>query len=477
MTLTATASASDGGTLTYQWKKDGTNISGATSASYTISSFTAADAGSYTCEVTNTKGSNDPAKTTSDAVNLTLKTKPAMTFAVKNNDSAKLSGWDLGDVLTINGLESGDTAAKLFGAMTVSGTDYVSAKGGATVTFYKEVTAGGTTTYEKTTTLEEDTVYYADVAVTGTGLADYNVTAKAAVGSAPEAATLEQFSKITFKKAASGGIVIGGGSSSSYTVKFTAGAHGTLSGTTSVKVKSGESVVTLPSVTPNEGYTFRGWSIDGKTVVDPSTVEIKANTTFTALYNVVKNTYISGYPDGSFRPDATVTRAEIASMLARLSKDFNANSSYNGTANDVTANAWYANAVNFGMQKGIISGHQDGGFHPNENITRAEFASMLARYLGLSTGNKQFADTVDHWAASSIAALADAGIVTGRPDGGFDPNASLTRAEAVQMLSVALKITSGSVDYENVPNDVPATHWAYNQILTAMNSDIKDIVK
>lgn len=453
--LTANVTPSTG-TITYKWYKDNVEVSGQTNKELTVT-----EAGTYKVEVTRKAAGEAVSNAVSATATVTVKGKTAVTVAKKATASQSAGALNVENLVTVTGAKWADVK------------DNVTAK----VFRLVEDKETGAKTYEEVTGSLEEGTYYVSIGVTAKETDDFKLAEVTAPADPTDPITEADYVKLTVTKGGSSGIVIGGGSSNSYTVKFNAGAHGTLSGSTSVSVKKGETITTLPTVTANAGYTFRGWSTDGKTVVDPTTVKITASTTFTALYNAVKNTYISGYPDGSFRPDATVTRAEIASMLARLSKDFNANTTYSGSANDVASTAWYANFVNFGMQKGIISGHQDGGFHPDANITRAEFASMLARYLGLNGGSKQFSDTADHWAKSSIAALADAGIVNGRPNGGFDPNASLTRAEAVQMINVALKVTSAGVEYEVVPNDVPSTHWAYNQILTAMNSDIKDIVK
>jgi len=269
----------------------------------------------------------------------------------------------------------------------------------------------------------------------------------------------------------------GGAVSSGYTVRYNAGTNGTLTGSATEKVKKGETPANVPTVTAKDGFRFIGWSQDGKTVVDPTTVKITSSTTFTALYQAVKNTYISGYPDGTFRPNAHITRAEVASMLARLSKDFDAKANYTGKANDVAEGTWFTNFVNFGMEKGIISGYTDGTFRPDADITRGEFASMMARYMNLKLGgNATFADTNGHWASASIAALADKGIVTGYPDGGFHPNAQLTRAEAVQMINTALEVQALAGEAEVVPTDVTSAHWAYTQIIAAMNTDIRDII-
>lgn len=477
VTLTANVTGNNGGTLTYQWSKDGQAITGATNSTYEIAAMAAANEGAYTCAVTNTETGKTPVSAASEALNLTMKTIPVLTLTAKTGPVTGVSatGWKLSDLVTatpadadIDALFGSDLAAK-----------------GVVVTFYEVVKApastdpaatGETTSIVPVTTLESGKTYYADIAVTASDSAveGYKLAATAGKGAPADEAALAGYLKVETASASSGGSYV----PSQFTVRYVVGENGTMTGNATETVKRGESPANVPAVTAKEGFYFRGWSQNGKDIVDPTTVTVNSNVTFTALFAATKNTYISGYPDRTFRPDASVTRAEIASMLARLSKDYQANGGYTGSASDVAADAWFANAVNFGLSKGFITGYEDGTFQPDGNITRGEFASMMARYMGLTAaGNKQFTDTQGYWASSAISALADAGIVSGYEDGSFHPGAPLTRAEAVQMINVALKVVAQSAEYEIVPTDVSGGHWAYHQILTAMNTDIKDIVK
>jgi len=124
------------------------------------------------------------------------------------------------------------------------------------------------------------------------------------------------------------------------------------------------------------------------------------------------------------------------------------------------------------MGKGLLSGYPDGTFKPENPMTRAEFATVLCRYLGMeTTGTNSFSDAQDHWAAGAIGALADAAIVTGYPDGTFKPDNKLTRAEAVTMINRAIKMSLGDTAVTFNPTDIGG-HWAEQEILAATNVDM-----
>ena len=139
---------------------------------------------------------------------------------------------------------------------------------------------------------------------------------------------------------------------------------------------------------------------------------------------------------------------------------------------DVTSGAWYYDAVSALAQKGVISGYPDGTFGPGKTITRAEFTAMVVLYTGLTdSGTSTFWDVASsHWAAGFIAAAQNNGWVYGYPDGSFGPEDSLTRAQAVTILNHSMGRDSSSALFANLEmpfSDVPKTHWAYNQIMAA----------
>lgn len=162
---------------------------------------------------------------------------------------------------------------------------------------------------------------------------------------------------------------------------------------------------------------------------------------------------LNGTSETAFTPDGDVTRAEFAAMLARglgLTSSAEAES-----FDDVDGGDWFAGAVGAAVEAGIVTGYEDGTFRPNERVTREQMAAMIARALAFAGyadtdadgRTPAFADEreIGAWAKPAIAAAAKAGIVTGQPDGTFDPAANATRAQAATMLKrmlVALSFLS-----------------------------------
>lgn len=294
---------------------------------------------------------------------------------------------------------------------------------------------------------------------------------------------------VTFGRKSSGGG--GGGGTNSYTVKYSAGDHGTLDGVKSESVESGKKPVKVPTVVPMEGYSFKGWSTDGETTVDPTTVEIKKATTFTALYEeavptptptakpegVSHKLYMHGYEeDGSFRADAPIKRAEVATMFAYSLTDYTPGQSFENPYWDVADDAWYNEYVSYLANLGVIEGYEDGTFRPEEAITRQEFATMLAQ-LGevLPAGEMPFTDVSaeEQWGIDYIYTTYANGWVEGYEDGTFRPDNWITRAEAVKMVNGYLKRVVDASTFEGVEYhdwyDVDKSHWAYYEILEASN--------
>jgi hypothetical protein len=275
----------------------------------------------------------------------------------------------------------------------------------------------------------------------------------------------------------SGGIVIGG--STNYTVTYNAGSHGNFSSdaATTEKVAKNASPKNVPVVHPHDNYRFMGWSLDGKTVVDPTTQKITKNVTFTALYEVCDHmAYMVGRSDTQFAPNGNLTRAEAATILSRLTEGFDENGTYPAAPySDLNGSAWYVKYINFAASKGIVNGRPDGSFDPDASITRAEFATMIANFAGLTPVNAASASTdVDgHWAAGYITALEQASIVTGYEDGTFRPNRTITRAEAATMVNGAIDRTPDTNldlaenSYTNPFTDVNAGQWFFAQVMEA----------
>ncbi len=243
-----------------------------------------------------------------------------------------------------------------------------------------------------------------------------------------------------------------------------------------------------------DGYTFVGWYADADLTIPVRAPHIaKGSTgdkTFYAKWsmNVVPvmkennnngyklaslltskqiGAYISGYTDGTVRPDGNMTRAEAAAVMSRLHKDFGESHFYMPDYDDVSYTDWYAKYVGFIQKKGIAD-VQSGDFRPNEYITRAEFCTMLAKLLGVSSDNPvAFADVVDNSAAKYIQALYELGYIGGYPNGEFRPDNSITRAEVVKIVNLAIGRTGDGSGIRNPYSDLDKSHWAYGEILKA----------
>ncbi|WP_297213435.1 family 10 glycosylhydrolase [uncultured Flavonifractor sp.] len=174
---------------------------------------------------------------------------------------------------------------------------------------------------------------------------------------------------------------------------------------------------------------------------------------------------------GLFRPEDTLSRAEAVAMLARLAVDGNGNSLYTGEGgesgfSDVSPEAWYAPYVAFAQTWGLVNGYADGAFRPEQPVSRAELVKLLTAFFPAQSGTAAFPDVPeDHWAAQAIAWAAGQGWVSGYPDGTFQPERSVSRAEAARLVNQALGRQAGT---GTLPfSDVPVGHWAYGEILAA----------
>ena len=182
--------------------------------------------------------------------------------------------------------------------------------------------------------------------------------------------------------------------------------------------------------------------------------------------------YMNGYADGTFRPDATITRAETCQLLTGLLVEKSG-----GTDNaftDVPDGAWYTGAVDEMTGFALVNGYEDGTFRPQQTITRAEFVTILSRFTHTDIGtDMRFADVpATHWAYDAVQTALAQGWVSGYPDGTFRPDATISRAEAVTILNRVLgrsadAAMAASGEGIRVMPDVPDTHWAYLDMLEA----------
>lgn len=185
--------------------------------------------------------------------------------------------------------------------------------------------------------------------------------------------------------------------------------------------------------------------------------------------------YVSGYPDGSFRPNAYMTREEAASVFNRLLEDYETNENENTKFEDVGADRWSSSAINSLVAKGVISGYENGLFRPDDNITRAEMSVFMAALTNSQYTAKTFSDIQGHWAQKSIEIAATQGWIAGYTDGTFKPDEYITRAEAVLFINNALgRMPESENDLlpdMKVFNDNSDTNkWYYIAIQEAANS-------
>ncbi|MEK4515393.1 S-layer homology domain-containing protein [Paenibacillus sp. FSL H8-0122] len=172
--------------------------------------------------------------------------------------------------------------------------------------------------------------------------------------------------------------------------------------------------------------------------------------------------YMVGMPDGTFKPENALTRAQVAMILYRVLALQGADAA---PYSDVSGSHWAAEAIRQVTGAGLMKGMTDGSFRPEQSITRAEMAVIIARWKALSgTGEHSYNDALGHWAEKAIGQTKEAGYMEGMLNGSFQPDKALTRAEGVTVFNRILE--RGPLYGETVPvwSDVPMIHWAFHQI-------------
>ena len=254
--------------------------------------------------------------------------------------------------------------------------------------------------------------------------------------------------------------------------------------------------VAKPKDPVNGGYIFDGWYTD-KTYRTPynfatpltEDITIYAKWFLIVLPGVTvkKNTpklntadhfaYVQGYPDGTVKPAGNITRAETAAILFRLMDDASRKTYYSTKSGfrDVASGSWYNTYVATLNNAGVITDSSNGYFRPNEAITRAELAAMLAKFSETTGAANYFNDvSAKYWAANAIAICAKLGWITGYPDGTFRPDKNVTRAELMAMINRATGRAPKSAD-AFLPGmktwiDNTADKWYYLDVQEATNS-------
>ena len=286
-------------------------------------------------------------------------------------------------------------------------------------------------------------------------------------------------------------------------ITATADEHGKIAPTGDVAVPKGESKTF--TITPDSGYHIKDVLVDGKSVGAVSTYTFEnvvdnhtIHATFARKHTPTPSTptveipdddalglnttdhfaYIVGYGNGEVRPQNNITRAEVATIFFRLLTDDVRDENLTKTNRypDVAATSWYNTAVSTLSSMGIITGYPDGTFRPNAAITRAEFAAIAARFD--NDGDKtaaKFSDIATHWAKDEISIAYNNGWITGYPDGTFGPQRYITRAETMTLVNRVLNRQPETED-DLLPNMTVWTDnanpkaWYYLAVQEATNS-------
>lgn len=184
--------------------------------------------------------------------------------------------------------------------------------------------------------------------------------------------------------------------------------------------------------------------------------------------------YVNGYPDNNFCPDSNITRAEAVQMIfTTYNADPDNYYEINHSYPDVSKDEWFYDAVMQFTEMGYINGYPDNSFRPDEECTRAEFITIIVTsfYRGGVPIFDYFPDVSDdHWAYYDIAQAKGANYISGYPDGSFQPDEKITRAEAVTIINRAIERSAVNFTYDGyiMPfSDVASSHWAYYEIMEA----------
>lgn len=182
--------------------------------------------------------------------------------------------------------------------------------------------------------------------------------------------------------------------------------------------------------------------------------DIKQHWAENTINTWIEQGYISGYPDGSFQPDNTITRAEFVTLA---NKAYQYYEKTDVSFHDVLKEHWAYPSIQTGVCAGYITGDENGTFRPDEKVSRAEAASMIARLQNITANENKISysdnDNIPAWAQNAIFAVSQKNIMKGFPDGSFQPQKYMTRAEAVTALSMALQNNSENNTKNDSEND------------------------
>ncbi|WP_379152324.1 S-layer homology domain-containing protein [Paenibacillus sp. sgz5001063] len=214
--------------------------------------------------------------------------------------------------------------------------------------------------------------------------------------------------------------------------------------------------------------------IEYKAPSSASTVQSKSLESFTLeiLNSMIHNKYINGYPDGTFKPGHSITRAEMAAILTRLLGTTQEKITVKPYP-DVKTTHWASSGIQLMKDTGIMKGYPDGLFHPEKSISRGEMAAVILAFKGKTASSElplTYSDTAGHWAKYAAEELKTEGIMIGGTDGKFHPQDNLTRAEAVVAMNKVLKRGGLTGDFDPTWPDTSKSDWSYAQIEEASHS-------
>ncbi len=264
----------------------------------------------------------------------------------------------------------------------------------------------------------------------------------------------ESYKKI---EASHGGALVNYG----YDLALTPVDGGVIYYTTDGTTPNKESKMYEGPITVKDNMTIRAvvW-YEGDVYSSVYTYDVKLNPHSIYLKeNMEKSGLMSGYPDGTFKPDAPITRAETATILKRATEMYGYEIDENRFSD---IEMWAKEAICSLAAAEVVNGYPDGTFKPDNQVTRAEFVAMLMRVIKNEGTAAGYSDTEGHWAEKYIAKASEYGYINGYEDGTFKPDAPITRAEAMAIMS---RVFLFEADGTQMPfTDVPVEHWAYGYI-------------
>jgi hypothetical protein len=276
------------------------------------------------------------------------------------------------------------------------------------------------------------------------------------------------------------GVTVGDADDQTYTVKGTLeGSLNTTASLVSSQLAVGKIItINWEAVQTEDGTDF---------LLGSSGIQLSIHAAQPQLNKEDHFAYVIGYPDGTVKPEVNITRAEVATIFFRLLTDQSRAQNWSKTNNftDVKSTDWFNNAVSTMSKAGIINGYPDKTFLPQNEITRAEFATIAARFDSSEpdTSGSKLTDIAGHWAEKYIKKAEALGYVTGYEDGSFKPDQPITRAEAMTLINRVLERMDNNIGVDGLlpeaemntwTDNMNKSAWYYTAVQEATNSHTYD---